>query len=159
MLADLGRMKIRRVRRGRIELGLDRMAQVVGGALGLGALIAAFALAPRSTWLAGLALAAAALGVMMATAHHAMEFDRDDGVVRIERRVVGVGARSVIPLFHLRAVVVQRRGNGFVAALERRNGPPIVIDTADRPGRLYELVRAIAEVTELRMVYDATWAS
>jgi hypothetical protein len=59
-------------------------------------------------------------------------FDRHDGVLRIERRIAGVGARSVIPLFHLRAVVVQRSGRGFVAAIERRNGPPIVIDRRPR---------------------------
>jgi hypothetical protein len=159
MLAELGRMTIRRRTLGRIELGLDRWARVLGAAVAVGALTAAIALAPVAGWLAVIAVGVAVVAGLIATAHHRLVFDRHDGVLRIERRIAGVGARSVIPLFHLRAVVVQRSGRGFVAAIERRNGPPIVIDTADRAARLYQLVRAIAEVTELRLIYDATQAS
>ena len=59
------------------------------------------------------------------------------------------------------AVVVRRKrhGEGFVAALERRNGDPIVIDSGERAAPLYELVRTIADVTDLRLVYDTTVAS
>ena len=81
-------------------------------------------------------------------------------MLRLERHVAGIGTRAIVPLFHLRAVVVRRqRRGGFVAALERRNGPPIVIDTGERGAPLYALVQTIAEVTELRLVYDTTAAS
>jgi hypothetical protein len=103
----------------------------------------------------------ALIGIVVATAVHQLVFDREGGVLRIERSVAGLRSKSVIPLFHLRALVVRSRGlgRGYVALIERRVGDAIVIDTRDRPGPLYDLVRAIADVTELRLVYDATRAS
>lgn len=161
MALELGAMKIRTRQRARIELAIGRATAAAGWTIALASAAAAVVLAPVSTWLAGLAFVAAAMGVLVATAQHRMAFDTDDGVLRIERRIAGLGSRAVIPLFHLRALVVRSRGEGrgFIAVVERRVGDPIVIDTRDRPGPLYDLVRAIADVTELRLVYDATRAS
>ena len=65
--------------------------------------------------------------------------------------------RAAIPLFHLRAVVVAaRRGGIYVAYVERRIGGTIHLDEARRPAPLLALAEAIAEVAELRLVYDAT---
>ena len=159
MFAELGRMKVRRRTTARIELGLDRLASALGWVAVVIALALAVIAAPIANWLAVVALIGAAVAALVATARHQLVFDREDGVVRIERRVAGITSRSVIPLFHLRAVVVRRHGRGFVAVIERRNGGAITIDSSDRPGRLYELVRAVADVTELRLVYDTTQAS
>lgn len=62
-----------------------------------------------------------------------------------------------IPLFHLRAVVVSaRRGRNYVAFVERRTGGTIHLDEAQRPGELLSLAEAVADVAQLRLVYDAT---
>ncbi|MEZ4404345.1 MAG: hypothetical protein R3B06_30270 [Kofleriaceae bacterium] len=159
MLPELGTMKVRARSQSRIELGMGRAPAVVGWPLIVGGLWLAVVVAPIAAWLAVAALAVAALGWTMVTARHHLVFDTDDGVLRIDRGVLGLGARAVVPLFHLRAVAVRCRGAGFVATIERRNGEPIVIDTCDRAGPLYELARAVADVTDLRLVYDATRAS
>lgn len=161
MLAELGTMKVRSKSATRVVVAIGPGTNVGGWLLLAGALYAAFAVVPYSRWLAGGACAVAFAAWLVATARHRLEFDRDDGVVRIERRIAGLGSRAIVPLFHLRAVVVRRKagGHGFVAALERRNGAPIVIDTGDRAAPLYELVRTISEVTDLRLVYDTTAAS
>jgi hypothetical protein len=70
----------------------------------------------------------------------------------------------VIPLFHLRAVVVMARPNAvgaldptgrFVAYLERRIGQAIYLDEARRCASLLRLAEAIADVAEVRLEYDA----
>jgi hypothetical protein len=84
-------------------------------------------------------------------------FDRDDGLLHVEQRVLGIRRRAAIPLFHLRAVVVSARRRGlFVAYVERRVGGTIHLDEARHSAPLLELANAISEVTELRVVYDAT---
>ncbi|MBK7073788.1 MAG: hypothetical protein IPH44_15935 [Myxococcales bacterium] len=161
MLAEIGTMQVRSRSATRVVIAMGWSTAVIGWAVLAIALSAAFALAPTSRWLAGVACAVAFAAWLVATARHRLEFDRDDGVLRIERRIAGLGTRAVVPLFHLRAVVVRRKrhGDGFVAALERRNGEPIVIDSGERAAPLYELVRTIADVTDLRLVYDTTAAS
>jgi hypothetical protein len=83
-------------------------------------------------------------------------FDRDEGLLRSEQRILGIRRRQAIPLFHLRAVVVAARRGMYVAYVERRLGGTIHLDEARRPGPLLALAEAIAEVAELRLVYDAT---
>jgi hypothetical protein len=158
MFGELGSMTVRSRTPARLIVCLSRATAVVGWAVALAAVVAAFALVAVSTWLAAVAVVLALAGWLAATARHRLEFDRDDGVVRIERHVAGLGTRAVVPLFHLRAVTVKTRsgGRGFVAALERRSGGSIEIDHGDRAAPLYELARAIADVTELRLVYDTT---
>ncbi len=161
MLGELGTMHVRSRSDGHLRLTLTRRTAVVGWLGLVVSLIAAFPLAGLSPWLAGLACVSALVSWMLATTRHSLEFDRDDGVVRVERHVLGLGTNAVVPLFHLRAVVVRSRGegHGFTASLERRAGGAIVIDQRDRAAPLYELARAIADVTELRLVYDTTHPS
>jgi hypothetical protein len=98
-----------------------------------------------------------ALGVLLSTLQRRLVFDREDGLLRSEQRVLGIRRRAAIPLFHLRSVVVAaRRGGIYVAYVERRIGRPIHLDEARRPAPLLALAEAIAEVAELRLVYDAT---
>lgn len=112
-----------------------------------------------SGWAALVPVALALLGLLVATMRQHLVFDREDGVLRIEHRLAGIPTHSVIPLFHLKSVVVRSRPRGdFIAVIERRVGEPIVLDTADSPGPLYALAQAIAEVAQLRLIYDATAA-
>jgi hypothetical protein len=94
---------------------------------------------------------------LLATLRRKLVFDRDDGLLRSEQRVFGIRRRAAIPLFHLRAVVVSaRRGGMYVAYVERRVGGTIHLDEARKPGPLLALAEAVADVAELRLVYDAT---
>ena len=68
------------------------------------------------------------IGGLLGTLRRKLVFDREDGLLRIEQRMLGIRRRAAIPLFHLRAVVVAaRRGGIYVAYVERRdrwNDPP-----------------------------------
>ena len=97
------------------------------------------------------------MGVVLGTLRRKLVFDREDGLLRSEQRILGIRRRAAIPLFHLRAVVVAaRRGGIYIAFVERRVGGTIHLDEARRPAPLLELAEAISEVAELRLVYDAT---
>jgi hypothetical protein len=96
------------------------------------------------------------LGGLLGTLRRRLVFDRDDGLLQIEQRVFGIRRRAAIPLFHLRAVVVSARRGFYVAYVERRVGGTIHLDEARRPAPLLALAEAIADVAELRLVYDAT---
>jgi hypothetical protein len=149
----LGSVHVRARTAARVELELTRATAWTGWAIVAagGALI----------WLGGWAAAAGALvgggGLLLATLRRTLVFDRDEGLLRSEHRVLGVRRRTSIPLFHLRAVVVAAKRRGLYAAfVERRLGGAIHVDEARGAARLLELAEAIAEVAELRLVFDAT---
>jgi hypothetical protein len=150
----LGSVQIRRRTAARVELDLTRATAWTGWAMTLGGI--------RLAWLGGVwAVLAGVLiagsGILLATLRRTLVFDRDDGLLRSEQRVFGIRRRAAIPLFHLRAVVVAaRRGGMYVAYVERRVGGTIHLDEARRPGPLFALAEAVADVAELRLVYDAT---
>ena len=77
-------------------------------------------------------------------------------VLRSEQRIFGIRRRTAIPLFHLRSVVVARRGGIYIAYVERRLGRSIHLDEARRSAPLMVLAEAIAEVAELKLVYEPT---
>lgn len=150
----LGSVQIRKRTASRVELDLTRATSWTGwGVVGAGARLAFFA----TVWAAiggGLLVAS---GLLLATLRRRLVFDRDDGLLRIEQRFLGLKRRTAVPLFHLRAVVVAaRRGGMYVAYVERRIGGMIHLDEARKPGPLLELAEAVADVAELRLVYDAT---
>jgi hypothetical protein len=154
MLDWLGSVQIRTRSDSRVELDLTRGTAWTGwGLTALGAGLIALP-AIWSAVLGGVILAA---GVLLGTLRRRLVFDRDDGMLRTEQSVLGVRRRAAIPLFHLRAVVVSARMRGiYVAYVERRVGGTIHLDEARRPAPLLALAEAIAEVAELRLVYDAT---
>lgn len=154
MLDWLGSVQIRKRTESRVELDLTRGTAWTG-----------YALAALGVWLTTLdviwAIAGGVLvfilGGLLGTLQRKLVFDREDGLLRIEQRVLGIRRRAAIPLFHLRAVVVAaRRGGIYVAYVERRIGGTIHLDEARRPAGLLELAEAISDVAELRLVYDAT---
>jgi hypothetical protein len=159
VLGFLGSLRIRRRSARRIELALTRGTHVVGWSITLAAVGLAVWLASISLVIATIPALIAGVGLVIATMRQRLVFDRDDGVLRIEQRLLGFPTEQVVPLFHLRAVVVRSRlRGGFVAVVERRVGEPIVLDSSDAPAALYALAQAVAEVAQLRLVYDATAA-
>jgi hypothetical protein len=154
MLDWLGSVQIRKRTGTRVELELTRATAWAGWSLAAGGVWLA-TLPPL--WATVLGIFASAIGVLLGTLRRSLIFDRDDGLLRSEQRVLGIRRRTAIPLFHLRAVVVAyRRGGLYVAYVERRVGGAIHLDEARKPGPLLRLAEAIAEVAELRLVFDAT---
>ncbi len=154
MLDWLGSVQIRKRSDTRVELDLTRGTAWTGWGL---AAIGLWLILLGAVWAAVLGGLAASAGILLATLRRKLVFDREDGLLRSEQRVLGVRRRAAIPLFHLRAVVVAaRRGGIYVAYVERRVGGTIHLDEARRPAPLLALAEAIAEVAELRLVYDAT---
>jgi len=150
----LGSVQVRKRSPSRVELDITRSTAWTGWLLVAGGvrllLIAAL-------WASLSGLLVLSLGVLLATLRRKLVFDREDGLLRSEQRILGIKRKAAIPLFHLRAVVVSaRRGGMYVAYVERRLGGTIHLDEARRPGPLLALAEAVAEVAELRLVYDAT---
>jgi len=150
----LGSVQVKERSPTRVELGLTRGTAWTGWGLASGG---GWLVSLGALWSMLLGVVVLALGVLLATLQRRLVFDRDDGLLRSEQRVFGIRRRAAIPLFHLRSVVVAaRRGGIYVAYVERRIGRPIHLDEARRPAPLLALAEAIAEVAELRLVYDAT---
>jgi hypothetical protein len=150
----LGSVQIRKRTASRVELDLTRATAWTGWAMTAGGIWLLF-LGLLSATIGGVLVIA--MGGLLGTLRRKLIFDREDGLLHIEQRVLGIRRRAVVPLFHLRAVVVAaRRGGIYVAYVERRIGGTIHLDEARRPGPLLALAEAISDVTELRLVYDAT---
>ena len=155
MLDWLGSVQIRTRTPTRVELDLTRGTAWTGWGFAAagGSLIVLFG----SLWAMFGGMLLVGLGTLLGTLQRRLVFDRDDGLLRVEQRVMGISRRAAIPLFHLRAVVVSaRRGGIYLAYVERRVGGTIHLDEARRPAGLLALAEAIADVAELRLVYDAT---
>ncbi|HEU0037336.1 MAG TPA: hypothetical protein VFQ53_42290 [Kofleriaceae bacterium] len=154
MLDWLGSVAVRKRSATRVELDLTRATAWTGwGLTALGIWLVTIA----AVWSIGAGALGIAAGVLLGTLRRKLVFDRDEGLLRIEQRVLGIRRRAAIPLFHLRAVVVSARRRGlFVAYVERRVGGTIHLDEARRSAPLLALCEAISEVAELRLVYDAT---
>jgi hypothetical protein len=154
MLDWLGSVQIRKRTETRVELELTRATAWAGWILAAGG---AWLVVLAATWSIVLGIFVLAAGVLLGTLRRSLIFDREEGLLRSEQRVLGIRRRTAIPLFHLRAVVVAfRRGGLYVAYVERRVGGSIHLDEARRPAPLLKLAEAIAEVAEQRLVYDAT---
>lgn len=154
MLDWLGSVRVRSRSATRVELELTRATSWTGWGA---ALVGVRTMLHGAWWTTALGGLITIVGVVLGTLRRRLVFDRDDGLLRTEQRVLGVGRRSAIPLFHLRAVVVAARlrgTGGYTAFVERRAGGAIHLDEARRPGPLLALAGAIAEVSELRLVYD-----
>jgi hypothetical protein len=150
----LGSVQIRKRSANRVELDLTRATSWTGWGVAAGGARVAW-IGPLWALVVGGVLLAS--GLLLATLRRRLVFDREDGLLRSEQRIFGYKWRSATPLFHLRAVVVAaRRGGMYVAYVERRMGGTIHLDEARKPGPLLALAEAIADVAELRLVYDAT---
>jgi hypothetical protein len=150
----LGSVQIRRRTAARVELELTRATAWTGWAM---CAIGAYVGWSGGAWAKLGGVVVFGIGLLLATLRRTLVFDRDEGLLRSEQRILGIRRRAAIPLFHLRAVVVAARRRGlYVAYVERRVGGTIHLDEARRSAPLLELAQAIAEVAELRLVFDAT---
>lgn len=154
MLDWIGSVAIRKRTPRRIELDLTRATTVSG--LGLAA-VGVWLVLPAVVWSTLIGGLLIATGALLATLRRRLIFDRDDGLLHIEQRVLGIRRRAAIPLFHLRAIVVSpRRRRLYVAYVERRVGGAIYLDEATGPKPLLELADAIAEVADLHVIHNTT---
>jgi hypothetical protein len=153
----------------RICLRQTRPTRSVGAIIaGAGALAAFWALAGDHSLLAAASCALVLLGVALLTLQREILIDRGTGIVEVRESILGWGREAVFPLFHLRAVVISARppkaGSGrgrghYTVVLERTLGAPIYVDEDRHCAELLAMAQAIADVGELRLVYDATQAS
>lgn len=153
MLDWLGSVQIRKQTSSRVELDLTRATAWTGWGLAVSGIWLTM-LGPL--WATLLGVCGVGFGLLLGTLRRTLVFDREDGLLRSEQRVLGIRRRAAIPLFHLRAVVVAARHGMYVAYVERRVGGTIHLDEARRPAPLLALAKAISEVAELHFVYDAT---
>ena len=154
MLDWLGSVQIRTRTATRVELDLTRATAWTGWGMTAGGI---YLVTLTPLWATLIGAIMILMGVLLGTLRRKLVFDREDGLLRSEQRILGIRRRAAIPLFHLRAVVVAaRRGGIYVAYVERRVGGTIHLDEARRPAPLLALAEAISEVAELRLVYDAT---
>jgi len=167
MLDWVGSLRVQNRTSMRVELSLSRTTRLVGWVVVLAGFYATIWTWPLSHWYALVPLAIAAAGIMLVTLRRKLDFDRDAGVLRIDQRTFGIGRKTVVPLFHLRAVIVAARGvddakhgplttGSYVAYVERRVGAPIYLDESRRCAKLLKIAEIIADVAELRLEYDAT---
>jgi hypothetical protein len=148
----LGSVQIRTRTSSRVELDLTRATAWTGWVLSA----AGGYLCTLGRWATIGGVVVFGVGIVLATLRRRLVFDRDEGLLRSEQRILGIRRRAAIPLFHLRAVVVAARRGMYVAYVERRLGGTIHLDEARRSAPLLTLAEAISEVAELRLVFDAT---
>ncbi len=172
MLEWIGSLRLRESSSARVALTLSRSTRAAGLVLlVVGAYLVALLWSLSPIWMVapGLMLLC---GAVLATLRREFIFDRNDGVLRMDRRALGIGTRSVVPLFHLRAVVIVARSgeedtapfaaiapSRYVAFIDRRVGGAIYLDESRRCATLLALAEAIAEIAELRLEYDATFCA
>jgi hypothetical protein len=144
---------VRRTER-RVELAVTSATTWAGWTVAAAASLAAWLSWSWSGPVAIMAAVIGALGGMFATARRRLVFDRDDGLLRVEQRILGVRSRLAIPLFHLRAVVICYEHGHYVSYVERRAGGRIRIDDARHLPSILAVARAICDVTQLRLVTD-----
>src|SRR5687767_12132781 len=109
MLDWVGSLRIREKSEQRVSLTLTRSTRAAGwviAGLGTWLTLAAWSL---SAWLALLPVALTAFGLLLASLRRELTFDRDAGVLRVDQSALGLSSRTVVPLFHLRAVVILAR--------------------------------------------------
>jgi hypothetical protein len=165
MLDWFGSLRLREHTSGRVVLGLSRTTRVVGIAMVVGGAYLCLSAWSISPFLAALPATVVLTGVFFATLSRVLVFDREAGVLRVHQRTLFWNNHAVVPLFHLRAVVIIARPvsgmaslgvhSRYVGFVERRVGDAIYLDESRRCAKLLAIAEAIAEVAEVRLEYDA----
>src|SRR5678815_942362 len=105
----IGSLQIRERSSARVVLSLSRSTQLAGLILVIiGSVVTARAW-PVSIWLAFLPALLALFGGLLATLRRELVVDKEAGVLRVDQSAFGLANRQVVPLFHLRAVVIAAR--------------------------------------------------
>jgi hypothetical protein len=165
----IGSLRIQESSQRRVVLGVSSATRLAGLVLLAAGGWAAYRGWSVSPWLAVAPALLALLGAALVSLRRRLVFDRAAGVLEVEQRVLGWGSRAVVPLFHLRAVVIRARAGGglpwvdrvvapsrYTAIIERRVGEEIFLDEARRCAYLLRMAEAVAEIAEIRLEYDAT---
>lgn len=166
----IGSLRIREQSARSVALGLSRSTQIVGWCLLVVGGLAGYKVWGISPWLALGPIAIAFVGILLVTLQRDMVIDREAGVLRVDQRAFGIRNHSVVPLFHLRAVVIIAKPRPaadpslgliepkprYVAYLDRRVGEAIYLDESRKCAGLLKLAEVIAEVAELRLEYEAS---
>jgi hypothetical protein len=167
MLDWVGSLRITERSSARIVLRLSKTTRLLGSLALIAGLLGLLRLWGGPLWLLSIPGVLAVGGLLLMSLERTLIIDRQAGVLEVHQKMFGIGSRSVVPLFHLRAVVVSARptassgpGPGqarYVAFLERRIGDAIYLDEARRCAGLLAIAEAIADVAELRLEYDASF--
>ena len=168
MLDRIGSLEIAARQGQRVQLSLSRSTQFVGWVVLVIGLYLAYSVGRTNLVFCVGPLAFAMVGAVLLSWRREFDFDRCAGVLRYQQRVFGIGQLTVIPLFHLRAIVVSVRTKSkpgkflrnvavgdYVAYIERRVGDPIYLDESRRCAHLLRMAEIVAEVADLRLEYDA----
>lgn len=163
----IGSLRLREHSTMRVVLSLSRTTRIVGLVLLACGAYLALLVWPISPALMVIPALLALGGALLATLQRELVFDREAGVLRMSQHALGMANSAVVPLFHLRAVVIVARAHGpghlwqlgtssrYVAYVDRRVGDAIYLDESRRCASLLRMAEAIAEVAELRLEYDA----
>jgi hypothetical protein len=168
MMDWIGSLRMREHTPVRVVLSLSRTTRIIGWSLLAGGAYLALMVWTISPFLVAIPALIGLLGALLASLQRELVFDREAGVLRVSQRALGMGNESVVPLFHLRAVVIVARSAGgavlagplssrYIAYLDRRVGEAIYLDESRRCATLLSMAEAIAEVAELRLEYDAMY--
>lgn len=165
MLDWLGSLRLREHTSKRVTLELSQTTRFLGiGILcvGLYTTLLAWRILPILSVIPGFLML---IGSVLMTLRRQLVFDRDSGVLRVDTRALFLKDHAIVPLFHLRAVVivarpntgfsVLRRSSRYIAYIERRRGDAIYLDEARRCRTLLHIAQAISDVAEVRLEYDA----
>ena len=166
----IGSLRIREQSARKVVLGLSRSTQMVGWTMLVVGVFAGFRLWGISPWMAMGPAVVAIIGILLVSLQRDMVIDREAGVLRIDQRAFGISNHAVVPLFHLRAVVIIAKPRPaadpslgliepkprYVAYLDRRVGEAIYLDESRKCAGLLKMAEVIAEVAELRLEYEAT---
>lgn len=161
MIDWIGSLRLHERSAHRVVLTLSRSTRLFGWGMLIVGLATAWKMWDLWRWGAAIPGALAALGGLLVSLERRLVFDAEDGVLRLQQRTFGITTQTTVPLFHLRAVVVLAQPRGitggqrYVAYVDRRMGGPIYLDEARRCAPLMKMAEAIADVTELRLEYEA----
>lgn len=150
-----GDLRIVHTSRESLVLARGAMAALVSWGTVMACLVAT-AISWRVASKIGLAMSiVTVLAALVARIERRFIFDKAAGILTIEEQLPWTAKRTVIPLFHLRGVVVTRTPRAtYIAMLQRRNGAHIFLDTAPQSHRLVRLAQHIADFTDLRYAVD-----
>jgi hypothetical protein len=168
MMDWIGSLRLREHTPVRVVLSLSRTTRIIGWSLMAGGAYLALMVWAVSPFLIAIPALIGLLGALLASLQRELIFDREAGVLRVSQRALGMGNEVVVPLFHLRAVVIVARSTGrtvlpgamsarYIAYLDRRVGEAIYLDESRRCATLLTMAEAIADVAELRLEYDAMY--
>ena len=159
MLDRLGSLQLIEKSDVKVICGLSRELNTMGLVGGIVSAISSFVSFGSTSFFWMIPCLGACIGFAMFTFRRHYVFDKLDGLLYARDRILGFGVEKKIPLFHLKAVIVEpiftsHGTTKFVSRIEKRTGEDIFLDESKSPKRLVKMAKAIADVTEIRFEYE-----